>query len=109
LIEVVCLQVLHHNKLNRVAKAVYVPLGALRVSSKDHEPNVRSIPQSWGGHKFDSLDPIKVRLYNQGRRFTPFTIHLSCESTRRVFCKVFLGKRKDVPLEVYESFNKLCS
>jgi hypothetical protein len=29
----------------------------------------------WGGHGFNSLHPLEVRLYNQVRRFTMFTIH----------------------------------
>jgi hypothetical protein len=67
---------------------------ALRVSSSNHEPNMRSLPQSWGGHEFNSLYPLGVRLHNQGQRFTSSANHGSWGSTRRVFRKVFLGKKK---------------
>jgi len=58
---------------------------APRVSLIDLEPNVRSLPNSRGGHKFDSLDPIGVRLNNYGRQLTSFTIHESTQSVPQDF------------------------
>jgi hypothetical protein len=40
---------------------------ALRVRSSIHEPNMRSLPQIWGVHEFNSLYALKVRLNNQGQ------------------------------------------
>jgi len=47
----------------------------------------------WGVHGLNSLDPLGVRLCNQGWWFTLFTIHGSLGSTQRVFREDFLGKK----------------
>jgi hypothetical protein len=41
---------------------------APRVSPSGHEPEVRSLLGSWGGHEFDSFDPLVVRLPSMDHR-----------------------------------------
>lgn len=55
-----------------------------RASSTSHERDMTYLPQSWGGHGFESLDLLRIRLCNQGQLFTSFTTHRSWGSTWRV-------------------------